>query len=61
MIKILNNELPLTCLWVGLPLKNFVLRALWGGENLGLMKTQPCAIASSGAGPSYGKPSPINS
>jgi len=25
------------------------------------MNTQPCAIASSGAGPSYGKPSPINS
>ena len=27
---------------------------------MGLMKTHPCAIASSGAGPSYGKPSPMN-
>ena len=50
-----------TCRCVGFPLKNLVLMALCGGENFGLMNTQPCAIASSGAGPSYGKPSPINS
>jgi len=55
------SKLCSTCRWVGFPLKNFVLSALWAGENFGLMKTQPCAIASSGAGPSYGKPSPTNS
>lgn len=50
-----------TSLEVGLPLKNSWLSELWGGWNLGWRNMQPLAMASSGAGPSYGKPKPMKS
>lgn len=43
---------PLTSLDVGLPRKNSWLRELWGGLKRDCRKTQPLAMASSGAGPS---------
>jgi len=51
---------PLTSLRVGLPLKKSVFLLLFGGLNLGLRKAQPLAMASKGAGPSYGKDRPTN-
>lgn len=50
-----------TSLSVGLPLKKSVFLLLLDGSNLGLRKAQPLAMASRGAGPSYGKDSPTNS
>lgn len=50
----------LTSLSVGLPLKKSVFLLLFGGLNLGLRKAQPLAMASKGAGPSYGKDRPTN-
>lgn len=50
-----------TFLEVGFPLKNSWLRELWEGLNLGCRKMQPLAMASKGAGPSYGKPNPMKS
>lgn len=50
-----------TFLEVGFPLKKSWLRELWGGLNLGCRKMQPLAMASRGAGPSYGKPNPMKS
>lgn len=50
----------ITFLEVGFPLKKLWFRELWGGLNLGCRKMQPLAMASKGAGPSYGKPNPIN-
>lgn len=46
---------------MGFPLKNSWLRELWDGLNLGCRKMQPLAMASKGAGPSYGKPNPMKS
>lgn len=51
----------LTSRSVGLPLKNSVVLLLFGGLNLKLRKAHPLAIASKGAGPSYGNPRPTNS
>lgn len=51
----------LTSLRVGLPMKKSVFLLLLGGLNLGFRKAHPFAMASRGAGPSYGNPSPTNS
>lgn len=46
---------------VGFPFKNLLLSRLIGGSIWGLRKTQPLAMASKGAGPSYGNPRPMKS
>ena len=51
----------LTSLRVGLPMKKSVFLLLLGGLNLGFRKAHPFAMASRGAGPSYGNPRPTNS
>lgn len=51
----------LTSRSVGLPLKNSVFLLLFGGLNLKFRKAHPLAIASKGAGPSYGNPRPTKS
>lgn len=56
-----KSRTPLTSLRVGLPLKKSVFLLLFEGLNLGLRKAQPLAMASRGAGPSYGKERPTNS
>ncbi len=58
---IIKNHKRSTSLSVGLPLKKSVFLLLLGGSNLGLRKAQPLAMASRGAGPSYGKDSPTKS
>ena len=50
-----------TCLLVGFLSKKLLLVLSIGGLTLGLRNTHPCAMASSGAGPSYGKPRPMKS
>lgn len=55
-----SKNVYLTSLSVGLPLKKGTVFLLWGLLNLGFRNTAPLAIASNGAGPSYGKPRPIN-
>lgn len=60
-IKKLPRLINLTSRSVGLPLKNSVFLLLFGGLNLKFRKAHPLAIASKGAGPSYGNPRPTNS
>lgn len=59
--KMRNEEEWSTSLSVGLPLKKSVFLLLLDGSNLGFRKAQPLAMASRGAGPSYGKESPTKS
>jgi len=61
LVKKLPILIKLTSRSVGLPLKNSVFLLLFGGLNLKFRKAQPLAIASKGAGPSYGNPRPTNS
>lgn len=60
-IKKLPRLIKLTSRSVGLPLKNSVFLLLFGGLNLKFRKAHPLAIASKGAGPSYGNPRPTKS
>lgn len=59
--KQLSRLIELTSRSVGLPLKKSVFLLLFGGLNLKFRKAHPLAIASKGAGPSYGNPRPTNS